>query len=85
MTAQLDPVLRRDLARAALTLNFATSISENDSIRTKKHINSVIKSANVMTQPGRPALGVVSGADSDILFRPRYAACSSISRWDFGR
>jgi hypothetical protein len=38
-----------------------------------------------MTQPGRPALGVVSGADSDILFRPRYAACSSISRWDFGR
>lgn len=38
----------------ASRLNFNTSISENESNKTKKHMSSDIRSANVMTQAGKP-------------------------------
>ena len=63
-------------------LNFAASISENASNRTKKHMSSVIRSANVMTQAGTPPDSSSAGSSSSI---GRPYSCSSFCRADFGR
>jgi hypothetical protein len=44
-----------------ISLNFSASISENDSINTKKHIKSTIKSANVISHGGDPWPRTISG------------------------
>ncbi|CSD43777.1 Uncharacterised protein [Vibrio cholerae] len=51
----------------AICLNFSTSISENESKSTKKHISSDIKSANVPSHAGKPGGGHLHCCSSSIV------------------
>jgi hypothetical protein len=47
-----------------MSLNFSASISENDSMSTKKHMSRTMRSANVVNHGGAPWLGTTSAACS---------------------